>query len=265
LIDLFERQLQFPLFRRQFLATSHNPLLLRFLSEETRGDALLIYRLASGTSSQAIRIVDIPGMRDTLSRQDLGHLFSTGFLEDAVELLAPEPPESGPSGRPLSRGSGFLSFRVLIIPEDFRNERIREIVDRYRSMIDYFLLTVDRDGQPGRRQRLKEIEAWAEDYLSDAKALFATAALQEAEIWALAGMKDLPTEWRWKDMRAEPHCKEVDFETYARQRGLSAAPFGGRKLIGLEAARNFGRIRDLCDEDLGELERRLEVWLQKQG
>lgn len=95
LIDLFERQLQFPLFRRQFLATSHNPLLLRFLSEETRGDALLIYRLASGTSSQAIRIVDIPGMRDTLSRQDLGHLFSTGFLEDAVELLAPEPPESG--------------------------------------------------------------------------------------------------------------------------------------------------------------------------
>lgn len=95
LIDLFERRQQFQVLPRQFLATSHNPLLLRFLSEETRNDALLIYRLAGAASSQAVRILDIPGLREALSHEDLGRLYSIGFLEDAVELLAAEGPSPG--------------------------------------------------------------------------------------------------------------------------------------------------------------------------
>jgi hypothetical protein len=90
-----------------------------------------------------------------------------------------------------------MSYRVLVIPEDFRKdqyvlepiptkmianagrkgkvlvcrdpllggveqalrwERIAEVLDRYRAMIECFLLIVDRDGKPGRRTALDSLE-----------------------------------------------------------------------------------------------------------
>jgi len=92
-----------------------------------------------------------------------------------------------------------LSFNVLVIPEDFRNDQyilkplvqamlaqlgkprakvsvltdpllggvdvalnlaqLESIVDRYRNSVNLFLLVIDRDGNAGRRQRLDAIEA----------------------------------------------------------------------------------------------------------
>ena len=43
-------------------------------------------------ASEAIRIVDLPDVRRILKSQDLGRLFATGWLEDAVELMDAEPP-----------------------------------------------------------------------------------------------------------------------------------------------------------------------------
>ncbi|HEX9735375.1 MAG TPA: hypothetical protein VGG06_25685 [Thermoanaerobaculia bacterium] len=190
-----------------------------------------------------------------------------------------------------------MGFRVLVIPEDFRKDehllrpilqqmistfrgkakvivctdpllggvaealkwsRLEEILDRYRGMVDCFLLIVDRDGKPNRRQRLDDLERQAETFLGEPR-FFAENAWQEVEVWALAGMTDLPGHWSWDEVRQDSDSKEVYFEPYAETRGLHVAPFGGRKKLGEEAARNYGRIRKLCPEDVEALEKRLRA------
>lgn len=76
----------------QVIATTHNPQLLAYLSPEAREDAVLLYRKEHEDASEAIRIVDLPDVRRILESQDLGRLFATGWLEDAVELMDAEPP-----------------------------------------------------------------------------------------------------------------------------------------------------------------------------
>jgi len=71
-------------------------------------------------------------------------------------------------------------------------------------------------------------------------------------------MTDLPSEWSWDEVRQHPDSKEAYFEPYARTRGLDVAPFGGRKKLGEEAAKNYARIRKLCPEDVEALEQRLQ-------
>jgi hypothetical protein len=187
-----------------------------------------------------------------------------------------------------------LSFRVLVIPENFQKDehilkpilekmlktcgrkakvmicrdpvlggvrealkwsRIEEILDRYRGMIECFLLIVDRDGLPGRKKSLDKIERQAAQFLGAEGRFFAENAWQEVEVWALAGLTDLP--WAWKLVRAEANAKEVYFEEYVRQK-LGVEPFGGRLRLGQKAAQNYARIRQLCPEDVGVLESRLK-------
>jgi hypothetical protein len=189
-----------------------------------------------------------------------------------------------------------LSYRVLVIPEDFRKdehllqpiiekmlescgrkarvrickdpllggvrealkwERIREILDRYRGMVDCFLLIVDRDGLPDRQKRLATLEEEAARFLGAKNKFFAENAWQEIEVWVLAGLADLPRSWIWKEVRAAHDAKEAYFEKYALQKGLTAEPFGGRLRLGLNAAKSYPRIRKLCPEDVAALESRL--------
>lgn len=189
-----------------------------------------------------------------------------------------------------------MSFRVLVIPEDFRKDepllkpilekmleacgrkakvrvckdpllggvrealkwpRIREILDRYQGMVDCFLLIVDRDGLAGRKKSLVAIEREAAGFLGAEGRFFAENAWQEIEVWALAGLTDLPRSWVWKSVRGEANAKEAYFELYVRQKGLTAEPFGGRLRLGQQAAQNYPRIRKLCREDVAELESRL--------
>jgi len=74
----------------QVIATTHNPQLLAYLSPEAREDAVLLYRREHEDASEAIRIVDLTDVRRILESQDLGRLFATGWLEDAVELMETE-------------------------------------------------------------------------------------------------------------------------------------------------------------------------------
>lgn len=184
-------------------------------------------------------------------------------------------------------------MRILVIPEDFRNdqyilkpifermlsslgwsnckvrvcqahllggidealkpERLEEIVNRYVGMMDIFVLCVDRDGQTGRRQRLDNIET----NFNPACRFLAENAWEELETWLLAGL-DLPKEWRWADVRTEIHVKEQYFEPLAAQRGLSDAPGGDRKALAEQASRNINAIRQKCPDDFGALAHRLE-------
>ena len=140
------------------------------------------------------------------------------------------------------------------VGEALKRERIAEIIEQYRGMIDIFILCVDRDGVTGRRQRLDQLE----QEFGPNRTFFAENAWEELETWVLAGL-DLPRNWRWADVRAEVDVKERFFEPLAEQRGLSNALGGGRKALGEEAARSIDAIRQKCSEDFDSLARRLEA------
>ena len=183
-------------------------------------------------------------------------------------------------------------MKVLVIPEDFRNDvlkplferllrsigqprarirvcqnpllggigealkpgRLNDIVERYDGTTDIFILCVDRDGDETRRARLDRIEA----EFGNGRIFYAVNAWEEIETWVLAGL-DLPDGWRWNDVHAEVRVKEQYFEPFARERGVANGPGGGRKALGEEAARSLSAIRQKCPEDFDELARRIQA------
>ena len=187
-----------------------------------------------------------------------------------------------------------MSYRVLVVTEDFRKdqyvlepiiqkmlealgrkgkvimcrdpllagvdqalrwERIEEIIIRYRAMIECFLLIVDRDGKPGRRASLDNLERQAAALLGPTKRFLAENAWQEVEVWLLGG-HDLPSAWAWKDVRDHENPKEAYYRPFAELRGVVDEPAEGRGVLGREAARRYGRICQLCPE-VAALEGRL--------
>ena len=155
-------------------------------------------------------------------------------------------------GKPRARVRVCQNPRLRGIDQALNAERMLEIVERYRGMTDIFILCVDRDGEIGRRQRLDQLESLCSTVIE----FLAANAWEEIETWVLAGV-NLPTAWRWADVRAEIHVKEVYFEPFADQRGLSGRPDGGRKLLAAEAARRIDAIRQKCPEDFDDLAKRL--------
>ena len=154
-------------------------------------------------------------------------------------------------GRPSLRVEVWLDPLLGGIGEALKSERLKDVVQQYPT-IDIFILCIDRDADLGRRQRLDQIEGEFGD------AFFAENAWEEIETWVLAGL-NLPTDWSWKDVRAERDVKEVYFEPLAAERGLSDALGGGRKTLGEEAARRIGTIRQKCPDDFDALAQRLEA------
>ena len=136
---------------------------------------------------------------------------------------------------------------------------IQNIIARYQ-MFDLFLLIVDRDGEESRCKRLERLEN--ESLKSfPTKTLLAEHAWQEIEVWALAGQDDLPSQWRWKEIRDERDPKERYFKPFAESRGLENEPGEGRTTLGKEAALNYTRVRSRCPEDIERLEIRIREWL----
>ncbi len=136
-------------------------------------------------------------------------------------------------------------------------QQVSEILERYRGMMDIFILCVDRDNNEHRRRKLDALESnyggqWV---------LLAENAWEEIETWLLAGL-ELPADWIWKEVRAEKDVKERYFELLAEQRGLSETLGGGRKHLGEEAAHQVGLIREKCPDDFDSLARRLEAAVQ---
>lgn len=163
----------------------------------------------------------------------------------------------------LAREVGWTKARVIVcqdpllggIGEALKWDRIAEILNRYRSMVDLFLLLVDRDQVEGRRMQLDRLEEQARQYLSGSAFFFAENAYEELEVWVLAG-HDLGTSIRWQDVRAERDPKEQYFEPLAKRRNLLGEPGQGRKTLSKEAAGRYSRIRQLCPE-LASLEARV--------
>jgi hypothetical protein len=148
------------------------------------------------------------------------------------------------------------------VTEALKWENITAVLDRHKGMVDLFLLCVDRDGLEGRRTALNSLELKAAAVLPAGRFFLAENAWQEIEVWVLAGHEDLPQQWNWRDIRAETNPKEKYFAVYAINRGVSENHDGGRKVLAEEAAARYGRIRQLCPEDVAALEKRIEAVLR---
>ena len=163
----------------------------------------------------------------------------------------------------LFRRLGTRSVRVRVcqdpllggVGEALKSERLREVIERY-PMVDVFILCVDRDGVVQRRQSLDRIERGFGEVFG--LPFFAENAWEELETWVLAGL-DLPSDWRWADVRAEVEVKERYFEPLVAQCGLSDSPGDGRKVLGEEASRRIDAIRQKCPDDFDALARRLRA------
>ena len=143
------------------------------------------------------------------------------------------------------------------VGEALKSERIAEIVRDNRGMTDIIILCVDRDGEVGRRQRLDDIETEIQAQLGNSVRFLAENAWEELETWVLAGL-DLPSEWRWQDVRAEIQVKERYFEPLAVLRGFANSQGGGRKALAELASRRIPAIRQKCPEDFDALAQRLQ-------
>ena len=147
-------------------------------------------------------------------------------------------------GRPRALVRVCQEPRLGGIAAALRWERIREILDRSR-MVDLILHLVDRDCDDTRRASLDRLEQQANEHLRAAAGsgvprgrFFSEHAFQEIEVWALAGL-ELPSEWRWQDVRSERDPKERYFLPLAQKRGLLDEPGQGRKTLGKEAAARY--------------------------
>jgi len=146
------------------------------------------------------------------------------------------------------------------VNEALKWERIKEIIERYKGMVNLFLLCVDRDGKEGRKKMLASIEQQAVSILTSSRLLLAENAWQEIEVWVLAG-QDLPSDWNWQVVRNEVNPKETYFLPFAAQRKLLDAPGEGRKTLAEKAARRYERICQLCPEDIADLEDRVRLFV----
>lgn len=162
-------------------------------------------------------------------------------------------------GQPGATVQVCRSPRLRGIADALDAATLETIVDRYAFRTDLFLLCVDRDGEAGRCEALVHRERLATDWLRAGRTFFAVAAEQEIEVWLLAG-HDLPADWSWRDIRAEPDAKERYYEPFARRCGMLELPAEGRSALALAAARRYSRIRRRCKE-LALLEQRISQWL----
>ncbi|MEM1168984.1 MAG: hypothetical protein AAGJ08_07905 [Cyanobacteria bacterium P01_H01_bin.35] len=166
----------------------------------------------------------------------------------------------------LKKGSSTTKVRICQDPllggisEALKWENIQTIINQYR-MVDLFLLCVDRDGKEGRKVALDKIEKQATEILADRQLFLAENAWQEIEVWVLAGL-DLPKEYNWQEIRQEINPKEIYFLPLVEQQKLLDTPGEGRKLLAEKAARRYDRIRQLCSEDIANLESRINTYIE---
>ncbi|MCW5557208.1 MAG: hypothetical protein KIT22_05165 [Verrucomicrobiae bacterium] len=147
------------------------------------------------------------------------------------------------------------------IEQAMKREVLEEIRRDNQWKVDLFLLCVDRDTNSNRRSALDALEEHFNGSQATANFMVTENAWQELEVWVLAG-HDLPPEWSWGEIRRERDPKEVYFDKLVAIRGLQDDAGGGRKTLGIEAARKYRRIYSRCREDIQVLEKRIGRWIE---
>ena len=125
---------------------------------------------------------------------------------------------------------------------------VRDIVDTY-SMIDLFLLIVDRDADEHRagRARMRETEHPGR--------LLACLAVEEVEVWMLALHRDLlPSPWA--EIRGERDPKERFAYPFLAAHAPKLEPGQGRKWAMRDLGARWKGLLDVCPE-IAELKTRI--------
>jgi len=157
-------------------------------------------------------------------------------------------------------GKPNANVRVCLDPllggvsEAMKTERLDEIVARYDGMVDIYVLCVDRDGRRGREEALAVLEG----KYSVNRHFFCVAAIEELEAWLLAA-HDLPSEWRWQDIRSDVSVKEDFYEPFAKLRKVEYSPGQGRKILGQAMKGKASRVVQRCSEELAPLLAKLQA------
>jgi hypothetical protein len=135
------------------------------------------------------------------------------------------------------------------VDEVLKEETIQAVIQD-NQLVDLYLLIVDRDGDEREKSgRLRAREDDAEAVLRTDQQLLGEQAHQEIEVWLLAAQDDLPNDWSWTNVRAEPDPKEFYYDPYAEEKGIADRnPAGGRELLGRAIPGNYPRVRQLCEE-----------------
>ncbi|HBL28842.1 MAG TPA: hypothetical protein DD490_18565 [Acidobacteria bacterium] len=154
-------------------------------------------------------------------------------------------------------GKANAKVEVLTNPRAQGYEHAKELLrgallERYRHK-DLLLFLVDADG----RDRRSEFQRLEEDAAAQGVRLLCCAAVQEVEVWLLAGHRQKLGR-SWLEVRAEVSVKERDFEPFLKSHGDSRRAGGGRDLLMKETLASYGALLQLCPE-LAELERRLRA------
>lgn len=154
-----------------------------------------------------------------------------------------------------------LSERMGSVEQATDIERLLPLLAARRGMVDLFVLIVDRDcrapdrprgGDRAAALRALEEKVAASGELGGSCRFVACEAIEELEVWLLAGFKHDS----WQAVREECDPKEAFFEPFAKARGVFEKPAEGRAELTSEAVRHYPRIRQLCPE-LVALEQRL--------
>lgn len=154
-------------------------------------------------------------------------------------------------GKPVAKVQVCNPPLLAGVTEALKSDRIEQVIGMY-PFVDLFILCVDRDGQFGRKQRLNQLEA----EFGGRVTFLAENAWEEVETWALAGLP-LPAGWQWQEVRADISVKENYFLPLAQMMEVEDGPGQGRKALGALAARNLPAILQKCAEDLGNLRDRV--------
>jgi len=158
-------------------------------------------------------------------------------------------------GRMLSEcGKPKAKVLVLTNPKvqgyEHARQQLPEILDRYRHF-DLALFLVDADGKD-RTAAFEALESKAE---SNGSVLICAAAVQEVEVWLLAGHADkLGTPWQ--DVRRDTSVKENIFDRFLSEHGDGRRYGGGRDLLMKQGLARYGQILQRCPE-LQRLQKRI--------
>jgi hypothetical protein len=129
-----------------------------------------------------------------------------------------------------------------------------ELLERY-AHLDLVLFLPDADGKD-RRAEFERLEERAKQRGAN---LLCCAAVQEVEVWLLAGHVE-KLDRPWAEVRQDVSVKETSFELLLRRFGDPKRPGGGRDVLMAQALHGHAGILERCPE-LRELERRLRALL----
>jgi len=192
-----------------------------------------------------------------------------------------------------------MSFKVLVIPEDFTKDehilkplvekvlsdagrakaivevcrnpnfqgiseclkvaRLRDEVVQRYPMVDLFLLFVDRDGKESRGTALTHVADELEPHLGG-RTFLTEMARQEMEIFPVAGHV-LSEGWNWNEIRNDENVKNTWFAELAEREGAAHLPHQGRKKLMAAAMKNWNRICQRCPEETTQLANRIKKLL----